>query len=373
MKKKLLCLMLILVMCFPANIALAAENVIDGDTGETVDEITTHVVTTGDDSDLALYKSYGIIIPGDTKEVVMPITFESKGILISASVSATDSESITIDSAIYADADCTELVDDSTYDYEAIIPEAGTYYLQLKVNDYSYNEVVESYEVGFASQFYATNDQTLKNKTWVCAGSIDYKTPTYYKVVVSKEGSLTINFESEYSGYITLCNSKKKAISEEESFLDGEVCFAVEKGTYYYKITNNSDLYRIKSTFATITDNSGTTQKKAKQLTAGKTFKGCLTASDKTSTVDYYKITISKSQEVSITLIGDVSSGSINYEFYGNNISGSISGSISTLNDDESFSAETWSSTELPKGTYYIKLYKDNSKTSGTYSIKFNK
>lgn len=374
MKKKILSLLLILIICFPTNLAFAADTAIDLDTAETVSQLTTHVITTGSDDDLETYKGYTISIPAETKEVILPITFDQKGLFYSAAAFTVEKKSLYLDETIYSDANCTQEIKYSSYNYKAVIPNSGTYYIKLSVSDYSSDKATTtSYEVKFASQFYSGEEKTLVNKEWTCSGNIDTATPLYYKVEVSKTGSLTIDTVTEYSNTITLCNSSKKSISEDVYNSDGKVLFAVKKGTYYIKVKTSSDALLVKSSFSAVSDKSGSSKSKALKLNAGKSYTSCITATDKKGTSDWYKITLTKSQVVKIKLTGNVSSGDIKYEFFGGNISGSITGYLSSVGDDETFQAETYSSSKLPKGTYYIKVYKDDNLTSGDYTIGLKK
>jgi len=372
MKKKIFIIMMLCLICLPSYNAFAAANAVDLDTGEAGDVLTTYVVTTGSEDELSTYKNYEISIPFDTKEIILPITFDQKGLFYSSANFLDKMQSVYLEEHIYADIECTNEINYSSYNYKAIIPESGTYYIKFLVKDYS-DVVLADYKMIFKSQFFTGNDKTLKNKEWVCTGNLDSEKPIYFEVVVPKAGSLTINTETEYSNKITLLNSSKKAISDEISNYKGKVCFAVKEGTYYIKIlADSSDIMRIESTISTITDYSGSTKAKAKALKAGKTYTGYLSATDKKGTVDWYKITLTKSQKVEMVFTGSAS-GEIKLEFYGSNISGSITQYISSVDDDSSFSAETWSSSKLPKGTYYIKVSKEDTNTSGFYKLQLKK
>lgn len=346
---------------------------IDRDTGVASNELSTYVITTGSEADLDTAKSFYIGIPADTKEIILPLTIPQKGILICGTITPSEWTSTYLDLTIYADAACTEQITYSSYSNKAVIPKKGTYYFKFKISDYSDTQPTDGYEIGFFSQFYTGNDKVLKNNTWVCSGNIDTSKPIYYKITASKDGSLTIYADSEYSTKVTLLNSSKKAISEEVYSMNDKVCFAVKKGTYYIKVAGSSEYTWVKSTFAGMNDYSGTTKAKAKKLAQGKMYPGYMSATDKKGTVDWYKITLTKSQKVDVTFTGSVSSGSIDLEFYGNGIGGSITKSISTVDTDKSFSATTWTSDTLPKGTYYIKVTKSTAKTSGFYKIRFDK
>jgi hypothetical protein len=375
-KKKiavLLSVIMVSLSCFPISNAFATGNIMDIDTGEASDVLTTYVVTTGSESDIAGVKNYEVTVPVDPEEIVLPITFEQKGILYFTSDFAETAASRYFDLYCYSDAECTKEIKVSTYNGEIVIPEAGTYYLKFKVNNYSDVTPTDGYKINFSSKFISGEDKTLTNKVWVCSANADTQKPMYFEVDAIKAGSITINTESEYSTRLTLLNSSKKAISDEVYNYDGKACFAVEKGSYYIKVTSSSDLLRIKSLFTALTDYSGSSKAKAKKLTAGKTYTGFLSATDKTSKVEWYKITLTKSQEVNIKFTGSVSSGKIELELYGNGFSGSITKNIDTVDEDSTFSPQTWSSTKLPKGTYYIKITKKTTNTSGYYYLQLKK
>ena len=377
MKKKLLLFLsvfMLLFLCIPSVKTFAQGYAEDLDTGESVDILETLLIPTGEETELQTFKTYRIYVPGVEKELVVPISIDQKGLLNFSSVISEEYSNASSYFDIYKDEACTTRVTYSTYGKTAAIPAKGTYYLKFSLYDRSDVEP-ENYLFSFQSNFISGEDRSLKDKAWAFTGNPDTSKPVYYKLTTTKPGSLTVNMDSEYSRYVTLLNGSKKAISDKTyySSIDNKVCFAVAKGTYYLKVDSISDLYRIKYTFKAITDTSGTTKAKAKKLTAGKAVAGIVTATDKKGAVDWYKLTLTKSQEVNITFTGSVSSGKIGLEFYGGSISGSINEYINYVDDDASFSAKTWSSDKLPKGTYYIKITKDSTITSGFYNLKLNK
>jgi hypothetical protein len=378
MKKKLILFFaafMLIFLCLPAMKTFAADGyAVDAESGETVDELSAYILTTGSDADFKNANSFIVYVPGDTKEFVVPITFDQKGLLNCSVKLAEESDKIFSEFGVFTDEACTNKIYYSTSDKIAAIPKAGTYYLKFSVSDYS-DPKPENYAFGISARFINGNDKSLKDKEWLLSANLETTKPIYYKITVPKAGGLTVNLESEYSSYVTLLNSSKKAISEETYYYssDGAVYYAVAKGTYYVKVKNNSNNYRIRYTFKAISDLSGTAKAKAKKLTAGKAVTGVVTATDTTKKVDWYKITLPKSQKVDITFTGSASSGKINLEFYGGGISGSITQYIRYLNDDASFSAKTWTSDKLPKGTYYIKITKDSKNSSGSYTLKLNK
>lgn len=377
MKKRVLIffsVFMLLFLCIPSVKAFAQGYAEDLDNGESVSKLETHLLSTGEDDEVLVAKTYRVYVPGTEKELVLPINFEQKGVLICSSGISDEYLNASADFYIYADEACTKAISYSPTNSTATIPEKGTYYLKFSINDSS-ETIPENYMVAFSSSFASGEDRSIKNNVWAFTGSGDTSKPIYYKITTTKPGSLTVNMESDRSTYLTLLNSSKKVLSDKTYYspTDNKVCFAVAKGTYYLKVDSTSDLYRIKYSFKAISDTSGTSKAKAKKLTAGKAVAGLVTATDKKGAVDWYKITLTKSQEVNITFTGSVSSGNISLVLYGGDISGSVNENINDLDDDASFSATTLRSDKLPKGTYYIKIIKDSSITSGFYTLKLDK
>jgi hypothetical protein len=359
--------------------------IVDADTGNGVDKMSTHVLTTGDDKDFKTFKAYYVSVPATSTnaigsyEYVAPIKLSKTGLLICAA--QFDSETHPTATArfdIYTDAACTNYL--SSYDYDGYtgykVKKAGTYYVKFQVSD-STSDGVTPYYFGFYSQLEDSSNRTLKNKQWIYSSYIDTSKDLYYKVSASKAGSITFNLKTEYSSYVTLFNSSKKAISEKVYVpaTSGKAVFAVKKGTYYVKVKPSSDYVFVKSTFKAITDKSGSKKSKAKSLTVGgKAISASVLATDKKGASDWYKFTNKKTKKIMVTFTGSVSSGEIELEFF--NAKGESFGTvkINSVDEDASFNPYSASylstSKTLPKGTYYIKVTKKSTKTSGTYSLK---
>lgn len=383
-KKLLLCTLLALVvLCVPSFKASAAESqVLDADTGETVTEFKTHVITTGDEADFKVYKEYYVgVVPDTTNSqtvftAVVPITLDKTGFLYIGSYLDNSTQTTATGSIdVFSDEACTDSVY-SSYKEVAKIEKKGTYYVQFTVRD-SASDGVTPYIFDFVSNFEDSSNRTLKNKTWAYSAIMDYSKPIYYKVTATKDGSITFNTSAAYSTKVTLCNSSKKAISDEcyVSSSSGKSVFAVKKGTYYIKVTTSSDSVRVKSTFKAITDKSGASKAKAKKITMGsKALSGTVLATDKKGKADWYKFTNTKTKTVNVTFKGSVLSGKIVLEFFDSKGTSFGTTYINTLDADSSFTPYQGSYFDtkktLPKGTYYIKVTKSTAKTSGTYSLK---
>lgn len=61
------------------------------------------------------------------------------------------------------------------------------------------------------------------------------------------------------------------------------------------------------------------------------------------------------------------------YELAGSAISGTVTGTLYSYygeTDRKEIPLQTWTTETIPKGTYYIKIEKENKTTNGNYSIK---
>lgn len=145
--------------------------------------------------------------------------------------------------------------------------------------------------------------------TPIYCGTTYNKTDTWFKITPSKTGYIVT---SEYDGYIQLCNSSKKAISDsyyvraESSSLNVRV-FGVKAGkTYYLKVSSagsydsNLNCYKNSVAYQSYSSNQsyGTSKKPAK-LTKSKTKKGYLVYN---GSAKYYKFTKKKTKTVKVYL-----------------------------------------------------------------------
>ncbi len=379
----------LLLMAIGFVIILSQTNIAQAETVSTdenmnvVTKLDTHYITTADEKD-DTYNSYFIASDG---QMAVPITITKKGTLYYAV--ATKSEAYPSVN-IYADAACatsalgSAYISSSNYDSglgmyigsgEAYIAKAGTYYIKV-------NQVAD---VLFMSQFFNGADRTLKNKTWTASYTDYAHSNIYYKYKAPKNGYLTVKEEFidiDGSGTgnadITLCNNKKKEITENvytsTSQTKNEAVFAVKKGKTYYIKVSSSYAYRIKASFTSVTDVSGNKQAKAKTLTFGKAANGLIFAEDKTSMVDYYKFTLTSPCKPTFIVKGNAT-GTIYFDVIGSNIyGGSGYAKINDCGYKGSSKIQLSDNRNLPKGTYYIKVYKDYDKdATGNYSITIKK
>lgn len=219
---------------------------------------------------------------------------------------------------------------------------------------------------------------------------------TYYiKYKAGKTGFVTLTFKNaskaySYSaGYVTLCNSKKKAIGPAKEYWSNGYSsssaysrsYGVKKGTtYYFKVQCAAGTKIVAKTTA-VTKSTANTKAKAKKLAKNKTVKGIMIAGE--NKADWYKINITGNcKKLTLTLTGksqgDDDNCGIKMSFYdtdGKLVKTSrtyyISGQASK--DQLVFNYGTGATSfSFPTGTYWAKIERLNSKSSGYYTFKWN-
>lgn len=306
-----------------------------------------------------------------------PITLSKGTVLMAASALGYDKSGAAVTSGsvyfgVYKDAALTQPVESyssvsadgsSVRDKAFKISASGTYYLGV----YSYitgSTTVQAYEVIVGAAYINGADRTVTNGQTIAVGQKDEQT-NYFKFKATKTGYLTIT-ESENYNKVALCNSSKKALSG-YTYARYAPTYGVKKGTTYYikayAGSNSDGGYQMKIKNNAISEKSGTKKSKAVAVKKNTTKKGTITAGS--SQADWYKFTVTSKKTVKITINGKTNDTlkAVVYKGSKNIGSGSFSYSKSGLT--------LTSVGKLSKGTYYIKIYRGNSKSSGWYSLKW--
>jgi hypothetical protein len=209
---------------------------------------------------------------------------------------------------------------------------------------------------------------------------------SYHKIKINKNGLLKLNcfsfYNSDFEKFlkgstpttsgtkVTLCNSKKKALSSYSyAKTKSPAKYAVKKGTYYIKVYGFGAYDIIKPTFTTA--NVGTKSKK-KAVTITKTYKNYISPikTSKSAATKWFKIKVPKAKKISL-FAKYQGSGSITVEvFKGNKSCGRSSvynGGVKkfTMTNFISRKEIKWT-----KGTYYVKVSKYKKDYQGMYSLK---
>lgn len=253
---------------------------------------------------------------------------------------------------------------------EASFSQAGTYYLKIENNS-----SISAQQAVIAGYFFSGADKTLTSGKVNVTYQNDYNTWVYHKFKATKTGYINVTTAEadDYTVYVKLLSSSKKALSNEiVTYSSNNVAsFGVQKGKTYYIATRSyaNTVYNIKYTNTKVSEKSGAKKSKAVTIKKNKTIKGTMIANGKKSGYDYYKIKLTSSKKVTFTIngrasgIGDIKiqviPASSRVKLYGN-----------TMNVPEYGSAKYTTTMKLPKGTYYLKVYKYDKNSSGYYSIK---
>lgn len=296
-----------------------------------------------------------------------PIVCSSKGVVIVA-VNCTVGN---CHYGLFKDAALNTRVSTSSYDAPGYVnaatgsetkcfsvPQAGTYYVGV----YS---TVEATVCGYAASFYDGSDRTLANGQAIVVGQRDAQT-NYFAFRATSTGYITV--QGDGNGRVALCNSSKGALSG-ESYLQKAPTYGVKAGvTYYFRVTNSfnwSGTYVIKATNSKISGKFGKTKKKASTIKKKKTRSGYIEAGSAGKKAKWYKFKVTKKKKVKIAVTTG-SNEALKLTIYkggrkitSETISGNKTGTISSIGK--------WS-----KGTYYIKVQRANSTSSGYYKLKWS-
>ena len=241
---------------------------------------------------------------------------------------------------------------------------------------------------------------TLKNGA--VAGPIGATTNgEYHKLVMARDGYVSLSVLSQYQdyGYKSVCkisihNSSKKRLSDYKynnyfasyNYMK-EQFWALKKGTYYVKVTmdyptvsyndgtnyynNLQNKYYVATALKYITDSAATKKSKATTIKLKASKQGLIKLTDARSSSsgsagDWYKFTLSRTTKVRLYVNGYTTNRtdttqSLRFSVYGKTTYSKLS------------SLARGKTTTLPRGTYYIRLYKTSKTDSGYYKIGLNK
>ena len=209
----------------------------------------------------------------------------------------------------------------------------------------------------------------------------------YYKIKVKSSGLLAFSgygqYSTAYSTYtrgltVKLCNSRGKELDSTYvnaySDYSSSAFYGVNKGTYMLKV-QTPDAFVLTYDFKAIKEKSGTSLKKAVSLKKKKKTYGVMGIGESGKKVDYYKITLKKPAKIYLDIQG-ASSGSISVKVTpakGIKLTGYAYESV--YNNSRTMKLQTTKGGKLPKGTYYIRVYRTSksSKVNGYYALKWRK
>jgi hypothetical protein len=254
----------------------------------------------------------------------------------------------------------------------------GTYYIKT-IGPYDITKI----RYVFTSST-SNSDFTIKNGQTV---SYYVSKNIYVKYKATKTGYIKIKGKYIYDD-IALCNSSKKKIATNYlSDEKNELYFGVKKGTtYYLKLEEGEIKFKLTETAISNKSNKpGKSKSKATNLKANTLVKGVIPAGS--SQTDWYKIILKKDRSKITFRYGGKTSGAINFKFYvyyGNkkgtklteiNTAVRDSGTCFTdYNIKDGFTATNalnYGKPYMAKGTYYIRVAREDKTSSGYYYLKW--
>lgn len=264
------------------------------------------------------------------------------------------------------------------------VKKGGTYYLWFQTGSYSKIETYLTIQYAAALKSGSTTKLT-SNKTYHAsvAGS-GYR---YYKITTSGTRYLTISIpwgtstSDTYNFKVKLLNSKKEknllknTVTLTEKGRKNITYAGVPKGTYYVAVSTATETaYGINVKATKVSESSGSSKSSAKSISKGGSKSGIITATQSSSSGDWYKIVLGSSQTVNLDLITRSGgySGGIKFSFYKKNSSKPSATAERYYGEPNG----TWNlytkgnNGKLAAGTYYIKVQKYGS-GSGYYKLQW--
>lgn len=245
------------------------------------------------------------------------------------------------------------------------VPETGTYY----IGAYSCIQDSSSTLYRFVGCVMSVSglDRPLTSGSQIAVGQEKAQT-NYFTFKATKTGYIRILTDTAVR--FKLCNSNKTKSLSDLSPSTTEIVYGVKKGTTY-KVrvdapSNKYGNYVLKLTNSGITESSGSSKSKAKTIYRGKSKakKGTIIAGSSTS--DWYKFKLAKKSTVKVTLEGATNNGIKLYVYKGSKLIKSYT--LKRIHESIYIkSGNKWSA-----GTYYIKIARANSYSSGWYKCYWN-
>lgn len=210
--------------------------------------------------------------------------------------------------------------------------------------------------------------------TWIKykAKSTGYITISVQSSPQTIQGSGAAGTANAASGEFQLYNAKKNtALSNVKYYLtsganpaDYSMSYGVKKGASYYIRMRASAAVSVSCNLTKVSESSGSKKTKAKSIKKGKTIRGIIPAGDKSA--DWYKIVIPKKQTLHIYYSG-LTDNKLKLTFSGTYLKTAkkyVYCGVTSLQ-------HTYSTERVQPGTYYVKVERGDSKSSGYYTLKW--
>ena len=276
---------------------------------------------------------------------------------------------------VFRDQNMTQPVNDSSYNVVSAgsgkaegdafsVPAGGTYYVGV----YSDISSGQDYTVVSLAAYANGEDRTLTDGQWTAVGQKEAQT-NLFRFKASSTGYIrvdTTDVDDDSSVTVTLLSSSRKTLSSSADSSSRPV-YGVKKGaTYYIRARagySRGGGYRLKVTNHKISEKSGSSRSNAVNIKRKAMVKGTIISGESRS--DWYKFKLSGRKSVSLTMKG-ATNDRLKIEVYSGRKKVKTSTFYSSTGSLTLRSAGKWK-----KGTYHIRVYRGNSRSSGWYSLKW--
>lgn len=242
------------------------------------------------------------------------------------------------------------------------VSKPGTYYLGVR------SVTGQNAVVRMSAGYINGADRTITSGKEILVGQKNEQT-NYFKFKANKTGYLeVISTEDMAYNQVTLCNNKKKAISN-SVYMRYAPTFGVKAGTTYYvkiKARDNLDgAYLFKVTNKQFTGKGGKNKAKATTIKKGQKKNAVIIIGN--GQENWYKFKLNGKKNVKIVMKGRTNNEMKIQVYKGNK---KISGTNGTFNyTHKSYTVKSIG--KWDKGTYYIKISRGNKKSSGYYTLSW--
>ena len=263
------------------------------------------------------------------------------------------------------------------------VKKGKTYYVGIQ-SSYAAEASVAAFVIPYSTR-------TLKaGKTMITSGykgSNNKDSVARFKIKAKKTGHITVYLKryglNTAYGYVTLLNSKKKAVSDKlifnSSFSSDYVVFGVKKGTtYYLKVSgcqgsyDNGYAYGIKYSIKAATLKKNKSKRTAVTLKRKAKAKSITRPATGKKMTQWYKFIVSKKQKTIFRVDASaVKSGKATITlFYGSKKIASDTITNGKINNYTITNGTTYY--KANKGTYYVRIT-SNAKCNGMYKVRYLK
>ena len=180
-----------------------------------------------------------------------------------------------------------------------------------------------------------------------------------------------------YGVGVDLLNSKKKKleyayVDAQKDGADGAAIWALNKGTYYLKVSGTMRV-AVAASYKAVANKSGATKASAYALTRNKTIRSILASGENKATADWYKFYMPS--KVMYMELASAGTASVAYDIYGPSYAKGIYAGYtsSTKSGRKIYSTAGGVKKAVKPGWYYLKVYRltTSSNSSGVYSVKW--